>query len=163
MRIAVTGSNGYVGSKIVDYLRQQGEEVFELGRTASKSLKKNEQFIYFELGKPIYYKSLQGFDVLIHCAYDFKLRKPKDINQINVQGSIDLLKTAKKAGVNKILFLSTVSAFDGCKTHYGKAKLAIEKEAKKIGAIIIRPGLIYGKNYFKLGLWEGEDTQYNRS
>jgi nucleoside-diphosphate-sugar epimerase len=38
-----------------------------------------------------------------------------------------------------------MSAFEGCKSLYGMAKLAIEKEAHKTGAIIVRPGLVFGR------------------
>jgi len=46
--------------------------------------------------------------------------------------------------VDKIIFLSSISAFEGCRSLYGKAKLEIEKVAADLGATIIRPGLVYG-------------------
>jgi hypothetical protein len=54
------------------------------------------------------------------------------------------MKAAKAENVRKIIFISTVSAFEGCKSLYGKAKLEIEREALRLGAVVIRPGLIYG-------------------
>jgi nucleoside-diphosphate-sugar epimerase len=54
------------------------------------------------------------------------------------------MEDARAQGVEKIIFISTMSAYEGCKSLYGKAKLLIEKEALRLGATIIRPGLIYG-------------------
>jgi nucleoside-diphosphate-sugar epimerase len=51
---------------------------------------------------------------------------------------------AKEGGVERIIFLSSISAFDGCSSLYGKAKLEIEKDAADVGAGIIRSGLLYG-------------------
>ena len=120
MRIAVTGANGYVGSRIAAYLKKHAT-VVELTR-------KNG----FVLGEKI---DLRDIDVLMHCAYDFK------DHEKNIKGSLDLFKAAKG---KKIIFISSMSAFDGCKSQYGKAKLAVEKRAK--GITIIRPGLVYDKN-----------------
>ena len=53
-------------------------------------------------------------------------------------------EAARAAGVGKIIFISSISAFDGCRSLYGKAKLEIEKIALENGALVIRPGLVYG-------------------
>ena len=142
----VTGASGYVGSCIAKYLRQNKCIVYEMSRNFPKLHRKNKLFIQFSLGKNIEPSFFHGIDVLVHCAYDFSLTKWKDINEINVEGSLRLFRAAKKAGVKKIIFISTMAAFDGCKSLYGKAKLKIEKEAGKIGAVIVRPGLIYDDN-----------------
>src|SRR5207253_1039840 len=46
--------------------------------------------------------------------------------------------------IPKIIFISTISAFEGCRSLYGRAKLEIEKIALDCGALVIRPGLVYG-------------------
>jgi nucleoside-diphosphate-sugar epimerase len=40
--------------------------------------------------------------------------------------------------------ISSISAFPGCKSLYGKAKLEIEKETLAAGGVVLRPGLVYG-------------------
>jgi len=80
----------------------------------------------------------------VHCAYDFRPVRWQDIERINVQGSIRVLQAAKQAGVERLVFISSISAFEGCSSLYGKAKLAIERAAAEVGACIVRPGLIYG-------------------
>jgi nucleoside-diphosphate-sugar epimerase len=145
MRCAITGANGFVGSRIANYLRKQNFDVYEFGRHASKDIDKHH-FIPFSLGQEIDKKNFRDIDILIHCAYDLNLTKWKDLQKINVQGSIKLLRTAKEANVKKIILISTLSAFENCVSTYGKAKLAIEKEAQNLGATIVRPGLVFGKD-----------------
>ena len=145
-KIIVTGANGYVGSSIAAYLRKNGCVVYEMGRHKSSKVSDKKLFIPFELGKPVDAAAFRGKDTLIHCAYDFKLKTWPAIRKINIQGSIDLLRAARKSGVKKIIFISSFSAFEGAKSMYGQSKLAIEKAAARLGAYIIRPPLIYGKN-----------------
>jgi nucleoside-diphosphate-sugar epimerase len=67
-----------------------------------------------------------------------------EIRAVNVDGSRKLFEAARAAGVAKIIFISSISAFDGCRSLYGQAKLEIEKIAQESGALVIRPGLVYG-------------------
>jgi nucleoside-diphosphate-sugar epimerase len=62
---------------------------------------------------------------------------------VNVEGSRNLLQAAKSAGVKSLVFISTLSAFEGCRSMYGKAKLEIERIAEQNGACVVRPGLVY--------------------
>jgi nucleoside-diphosphate-sugar epimerase len=40
--------------------------------------------------------------------------------------------------------VSTISAFEGCTSMYGRAKLQIEQAALALGATVVRPGLVFG-------------------
>ena len=144
IKCAVTGASGYVGSRIAKYLRENKCIVYELRRDLPKH--RDKFTIPFSLEKEISPDVLRGIDVIVHCAYDFSPVNWQDINEINVDGSLKLFRAAKEAGVKKIIFISTMAAFDGCKSLYGKAKLKIEEEAGKLGAVIVRPGLIYDDN-----------------
>ena len=85
-------------------------------------------------------------DALVHCAYDFGPRRWEDIAAINVAGSEKLLAAARDAGVKSVVLISTVSAFAGCRSLYGQAKLQIEDAARAMGAFVLRPGLVYSDN-----------------
>jgi nucleoside-diphosphate-sugar epimerase len=146
LRCAVTGTTGYVGSRISEYLAGYGWTVFEFARRPSHHPPGGPIHVSFQLESPVEPAIFQvnGIRVLIHCAYDFRLVKWDDIHRVNVDGSIRLLQAAHEAGVDKIIFISSISAFEGCRSLYGKAKLEIEKVAAAFGACIIRPGLVYG-------------------
>lgn len=139
---AVTGANGYVGSAITRFLKQAGVTVYELQRTPQAS--EEGSFRPFVLGQEIAPETLHSVEVLIHCAYDFSLVRWADILEINVRGSVKLFEAAQQAGVKKIIFISSMAAFEGCRSLYGRAKLRTEKEAASFDALIIRPGMVYG-------------------
>jgi nucleoside-diphosphate-sugar epimerase len=130
---AITGASGYVGSAIARAFRAHGWRVVELGRKTGN----------FELGKDITV-DWAGVDALVHCAWDFKLRRWDEIERVNLQGSVKLMESACAAGVKRGVFISSLSCFPGCRSFYGKAKLAAESEAARLGFAIIRPGLVYG-------------------
>ena len=142
----ISGTSGFVGSQIKNHFLKNNWDVYELKHFVQNGNLTNDHLIPYSLEGKIDSKVFQGKEVLIHCAYDFRQASWENIFNVNVRGSINLLKSAKESGVKKIIFISTIAAFDGCKSMYGKAKLEIEKEALKLGAIVIRPGLIYGQN-----------------
>jgi nucleoside-diphosphate-sugar epimerase len=88
--------------------------------------------------------ALSKLDILIHCAYDFSLRRWEDIYETNVNGTLKLFESARKDGVRRIIFISSMSAFTGCRSMYGRAKLEVERKGAALDVISIRPGLIYG-------------------
>jgi nucleoside-diphosphate-sugar epimerase len=137
---AITGSNGYVGNCAKDYFGACGWEIFELTRRP----RPNSRSVPFQLGEKLSPQLLSGIGALVHCAYDFKPLKWNEIFEINVEGSRKVLEAAREANIPKVIYISSISAFDGCRSLYGRAKLEIEKIALDCGALVIRPGLVYG-------------------
>lgn len=143
---AITGAGGYIGSVLAEFMRSQGWVVYELKHSIEPIESNNEFIVSYDLTDDPPLKILEQADALVHCAYDFKPIKWDDIYAVNVEGSARLLHAAKNAGVKQTVFLSSLSAFDECKSLYGKAKLLTEKEALSLGAIVVRPGVVYGSN-----------------
>ncbi len=142
MNIGVTGANGYVGGKIVKYFKRLNHTVYELKR---KSQAQNDPFwIPYDLSVEIPEGNLKKVDVLIHCAYDFRPAHWDEISRINIEGSRRLFEIAARSGIKKVVFVSSMSAFEGAKSMYGKAKLEIEGIAQKYGFPVVRPGLVFG-------------------
>ena len=137
---AITGSNGYVGSCIKKFFAGRGWEILELTRQP----KPNSRAVKFQLSGEISPQSLAGVNALVHCAYDFKPLRRDEIRAVNVEGSRKILEAARAAAVGKIICISSIAAYDGCRSLYGKAKLEIEKIALDNGALAIRSGLVYG-------------------
>ena len=138
-RCAVTGANGYLGSRVVRRFRSEGWEVVEMARTGPPATR-------YSLDTAPPPKVFEDVDALIHCAYDFRTSTSSAFQTTNVDGSVRLLKAAREKGVKTIVFISSMAAYDGCKSHYGSGKLAVEREAAKLDAVIVRPGMIYGKD-----------------
>ena len=136
----VTGASGYLGSRVQALLVQRGWHVIELTRQP-KSGSDAKRFL---LGEEIAPEIFTEVTALVHCAYDFKQISWRDIHRVNVLGTEKLLRAARQAGIESIVHISSISAFDGCRSLYGRAKLKTEQIAQSLGTFVIRPGLIYG-------------------
>ena len=139
---AITGASGYVGGRIKKHFESCGWEVIELTRRARPGTRSAT----FELGRPLASGALRNVQALVHCAYDFRPLRWADIRLANVKGTQLLLETAKSAAVQRVVCISSISAYEGCRSLYGQAKLEIEQLAATAGALAIRPGLVYGDN-----------------
>ena len=143
MKFIVTGASGYVGSQVIKKLRNKGHSAVSMNRTIKDE---NDTSIKrFYLGGNIDESIFKDADVLIHCAFDFKEKSTNKSLNCNVVGSENLFKIANKYKV-KIVYISTISAFEGCKSHYGQIKFEIEKLVMLYDGVTIRPGLVYGAN-----------------
>jgi nucleoside-diphosphate-sugar epimerase len=124
MKIAITGGSGFVGGHLCSQFRAAGHEAVAL--------------VGFRLQGPVDEAALAGFDVLIHAAWD--LTENEDGR--NVTGSIRLIDAAKRAGIGRIVFISSLSAFEGCKSRYGATKMAVERHVASVGACSVRLGFL---------------------
>ncbi|PWT91695.1 MAG: hypothetical protein C5B55_07655 [Blastocatellia bacterium] len=145
IKIAVTGATGYVGSQLCQYFKDRTAGTIQLTSKPQKADPKLpvEEFSLTR-GVPQGTFAMNKVDVLVHAAYDFSARSRKDIWQVNVAGSIALFKQAREEGVKRIIFISTMSAYEGCRSLYGNAKLEIEAALSDgDGDSCLRPGLVY--------------------
>ena len=141
--VAISGATGYVGSLLVSHFEAAGWGVTRLVRSANAAGDKTAPFHLGEEIPPEVFRSRQ-IHAVVHCAYDFQAARRADIHRINVEGSRKLLAAAPAGGVEKIVVMSSISAFEGCRSLYGQAKLEIEAAAASVGALVIRSGLVYG-------------------
>ncbi|HEV7406200.1 MAG TPA: NAD-dependent epimerase/dehydratase family protein [Chthoniobacteraceae bacterium] len=137
--VAITGAHGWLGSCLVRHFRAAGWQTGGLVRRP-----REESDVSFSLGEEVPAGALEGARALVHAAYDFSPRTWAELERVNVRGSEKLFRAATAAGVEKIVFISTMSAFPAARSLYGRAKLAIEQLAADHGAFIVRPGLITG-------------------
>jgi len=141
---AVTGANGYLGSRICQTLEARGWQVIRLTRSPEQA---PGQGFSYDLAMPVtagVREALLSANVLIHAAYDLALTSSADIWRVNVEGTRRLLEAARETTVDHIIVLSSMSAFEGTKQLYGRAKLDIEAITTEFGGCAIRPGLVYG-------------------
>jgi nucleoside-diphosphate-sugar epimerase len=124
MTIGITGGAGFVGGHLTRQLRTLGHRVTVFTRpTAPRGVLSAEDLV--------------GLDVLIHAAWDFNV-----VDNRNVADSIRLFEAARAAGMARVVFISTMSAFDGCRSRYGASKLAVERHAAAMGVCPVRLGFV---------------------
>ena len=139
--VAITGATGYLGGVLKARCTCEGWETIDLVRSIESATDRR-----YVIGEDLDPSMLDDVDVLIHCAYDMSLTDPADVQRVNVEGTRRLLALAQAVGCSRVLVLSSMSAFEGTQQLYGRSKLAIEDIARTMGAISIRPGLVYGPN-----------------
>ena len=86
----------------------------------------------------------QGIDVLVHCAWDMRTRTRPEMSALNIEGTRRLLDAASSAGVKRVVFVSSLSAYEGSEQLYGRSKLDCEHAVFEIGGVVARLGLVYG-------------------
>src|SRR5579863_9927112 len=140
----ITGSRGYLGGRVKARFQQEGWNVVELTRNPSPEEVRAGRAIVFQLGENVSSEPLRGAEALVHCAHDFSLRDWRGIFHTNVLGGDKLFQAARAAGVKRQIFISSISAFEGCRSMYGQSKLEVEKRLAAANVLLVRPGLIYG-------------------
>lgn len=157
---ALTGANGYVGSRIRHALEGNGWRIVPLSRRTPHIAVDVPWSL--DCRRPIT-EDLRHRTVvaLVHVAWDFTQVRPDGIERVNVQGSIRLFEEALAAGVRQIVFISSMSSYPGAHSLYGRAKMEVERAAENLSAVVIRPGLVYGER--PGGVFGAMQQRVNRS
>src|SRR5580692_4624091 len=115
MTTLVTGASGFLGSHVARQLVSRGEDVRVLMRASSTNRAIADlslEYVTGDLRDPASLeRALAGVQYVFHVAADYRLwaRKSRDIYDSNVGGTKNLLDAAKRAGVEKFIYTSTVA------------------------------------------------------
>jgi nucleoside-diphosphate-sugar epimerase len=122
MHYLVTGGAGFIGSNIVEELLRRGEKVRVLDNLATGKRENLEGFtdrIEFLEGDIRNYhivrEAVEGVDVILHQAalpsVPRSVRDPITSNQVNVDGTLNILHAAKEAKVKRVVSASSSSVY----------------------------------------------------
>ena len=174
MNVLVTGTEGYIGMRLVSWLMAHGHKV-----TGLDSGFYREGTLYHDpLGLPqipqtwcrdlrsITAKDLSGFDAIIHLAElsndPLGEQNPEITYQINHQGSVQLAKAAQMAGVKRMVYASSCSVYGAAvsdvvdensqvnpQTAYAKCKTLVERDLSVMASadfsvVFLRNATAYG-------------------
>jgi len=157
MKVLITGTEGYIGSRLAPLLMARGHEIVGLDagfyrdgwlysdprqlalvpRTIIKDLRHVEQ------------KDFEGFDAVVHLAElsndPLGENRPEITYQINHLGSVELARKAKAAGVRRFVYASSCSVYGigtgdflnetspvNPQTAYAKCKVLVERDTKAL-------------------------------
>ncbi len=107
----VTGASGFIGWHVVRLLTERGHRVRALCRPNSIIRELNVERVTGDLrDSASLAAAVEGCDYLFHVAADYRLwaPDPKVIYQSNVIGTANILDAAERAGVQRIVYTSTV-------------------------------------------------------
>ena len=109
----VTGGSGFIGGAVVAELLAAGREVRVLARSPGSLAGLPVEVARGDLRDPAsLIAAVQGCRRVFHVAADYRLWVPDPDNMYaaNVQGTRDLLAAAAEAGVERLVYTSTVGA-----------------------------------------------------
>lgn len=155
-RVLVTGGAGFIGSHLVDRLMREDFDVVVLddlssGRRENLSVhfgKSNFCLVEGDVrNKTDVKKALEGVDVVFHLAaivsVDFSVKNPLLVNEVNVGGTLNVLKESLRTHVERFVHASSCAVYGEPITlpvneehptkptsPYGVSKLAVEHYCK---------------------------------
>jgi nucleoside-diphosphate-sugar epimerase len=176
VRILVTGASGFVGRAVCRYLREAGHTVVATIRQRAPDLPREvEVALVGDINATtIWSPALENVNGIVHlAALTHRAQGLDDIETyrtINVEGTAQLARAAKAAGVETFLFMSSIKVngeYSPLDAHgqpqrlsgndipqpgsaYGQSKWEAEQRLEEIfrdssiGLVILRPPLIYG-------------------
>ena len=115
MRVFVTGATGFLGSHVARVLAAQGADLRLLVRPSSdlrNIADLNTERVTGDLRDPASLeKAVSGCEVVFHVAADYRLwvRDPAEMYRSNVEGTRALLDAARKQGVRRVVYTSSVA------------------------------------------------------
>jgi dihydroflavonol-4-reductase len=115
MRALVTGATGFVGAAVARALLREGWQVRALARSGSSRSNIEGLAIELVLGDltdpASLERALSGCQALFHVAADYRLgaRHPEQLYHTNVEGTRHILTAARNAGVERIVYTSSVA------------------------------------------------------
>ena len=115
MTTLVTGAAGFLGSHVARQLVARGESVRVLMRASSNNRAISDLSLEYVTGDLRDSASLQramdGMKRVFHVAADYRLwaKNPQEIYDSNVGGTKNLLAAAKSAGIEQLVYTSTVA------------------------------------------------------
>ncbi len=124
MKFLVTGGAGFIGSHLVDALIAQGSEVKIIDNLLTgkrEYLNPKAEFLELDIRnldgiRPHF----EGIDAVFHLAalprIPLSIEKPADTHAINATGALNVLIAARDAGVKKVVYSASSSAYGNQQT-----------------------------------------------
>ena len=154
MMILVTGATGFVGRRVVAALAAEGRSVRALVHSASHAHAlpdyQGDTVEGDVLSPATLEMACDGVDAVIHLAAVIRERRAASYQQINNQGTQNILAAAEAAGVRKFVHASTVGATSDPGVPYLYSRWMAEQEVERsvIPHTIVR---------FSVGFGEGDE------
>ena len=158
----IIGGAGFVGSRLVSYLDEKNKKNFvgDINDSSEKTIK-------LDIEDLDSLDHINGSDCIVNLAAVHRddIRPLSRYDDVNVQGSVNVCEAARKHGINKIIFTSSVAIYGFAPANtdesgkpnyfndYGRTKYLAEQVYKEWQAedsenrtlVIVRPTVIFGE------------------
>jgi uncharacterized protein YbjT (DUF2867 family) len=150
MKVLVTGGTGVVGVGAVTALVRHGHDVRLVSRHAEHDVGRWTDAVEAWVGDVADPESIRGSadgcDAVLHLVAVVDESPPDaTFDRVNVRGTRNIVREAERAGVPKLVFVSSLGCARGSSA-YHQSKRAGEKIVRGFDGdwIIVRPGSVYG-------------------
>lgn len=169
MRVVVTGASGNVGTSVLEALAEepQVKEVVGLARRVPEVEMPKVRWVGADVAADDLVPTFADADAVVHLAWAIQPSRDERVTErINVEGSRRVFEAAARAGVETIVYASSVGAYspgpkqrqvdeswgvEGIQTSfYSRHKAAVEtildafeRREPEIRVVRLRPGLIF--------------------
>jgi nucleoside-diphosphate-sugar epimerase len=114
-QILITGANGFIGGRVAERLRDEyGARVRGLVRDPktwkARSVETFQVFPGDITDADAVHRAVENCDAIIHCAAMQFRGSLADFRRVNVDGTLNLLRAARDANVERFIHLSTINA-----------------------------------------------------
>ena len=167
----MTGGTGFIGSRVVQRLRDRGDDVVVLARRPEKAAGLDAEIAQGDLSDAeAIRRGMEGCQAVFHIAADYRVgmdpSKRESMRDSNVRGTERVLDAALDAGVDRIVYVSTINIFgntngqtvdesyrrdeaDGFVSTYDETKyrahlIAEQRAAQGAPVVLVQPGAVYG-------------------
>jgi UDP-glucose 4-epimerase len=123
MRVLVTGGSGFIGSHVVDKLRARGHEpvIYDLRPSPWHEvggIEKIDTVLGSITDREALERALHSCDAVAHLAAVADVNdvhaSPEDAERVNARGTVAVLEAARRAGVKRIVYASTIWVYSDC-------------------------------------------------
>ena len=177
MRVLVTGGAGFIGSHVVEALERRGDDVLVLDNLAQGRAENLEGLqgritlvngSIFDLATVEDTVKRHRIESIVHAAAiaSREVTDPGVMIRVNIEGTANILETAKRQGTRRTIVISSDEAYGGFQYEpadedhprapnnpYGISKVAGEqfaqyyREFHKVDSIVVRPARVYGPRF----------------
>lgn len=115
----ITGGAGFIGTNLAEHLIGEGHKVIIVDDLSAGKRETLPAEVEFHQVSILDTKALteicQGVDVLVHLAalprVQFSIEYPTEAHEVNVTGTLSVLEAARAAGVSRLVYAASSSAY----------------------------------------------------
>lgn len=126
MKYVVVGGAGFIGSNLTDFLIEKGHDVLVIDNLSTgfkKNIHKKARLLICDISvdKNVHNLSqaFKGYNGVFHLAAQARVQPsiedPQKFNKTNVNGTLNVLKAASDAGIKKVVYSASSSAYGDAK------------------------------------------------
>jgi nucleoside-diphosphate-sugar epimerase len=113
VKLLVTGGSGYFGTALRERLRERGAQLRNFDRVAPDAGDTLDEFVAGDIrDQAAVERACLGIEVVHHNVAQVPLAKDRALfDSVNIQGTENLLRAARAAGVRKVVYTSSSAVF----------------------------------------------------